>query len=478
MLPFIRFNDDFTITKMIENNFYKNDFIYLVSENGCFWDDNTVLIDQKSHDYKKELEEPCIISKPKKIDEITKKIETDNHNKEDDNNKFLSRYKYKKKNFLKKERYIFWEFSQLDFDFQTVTSKEVKNQIVDFANKYGLLREGIKIISDKYSKNAKYIDQDKIGYWEKNRSVTKLMNTYYIILKGESLRSWLKEIIQMRSLVLLWKVLWKAIEENDLDILRKIFTLSHIRHYKNHRLINYVYKFKFDCFKYYKLFNSVYNPKFKYHLISYTLFPSIELFNKLHDSNSTPNKNNECDEFLGGEINIVNNINTKYIGGFLKDNNNLVKKYFFTSFKDNEIIRYSKILLNNLLKIKLTKLFCSYDNADKFPIQFNENGIKIVPPNLISYMWYEFYKMSQDDVDIKWCAVCGGPEDCTNKRIDWIKHKICINKESQRRFRELKAHENNNKTKENIVENWNSYDWNLEITIEDVEEWIKKKKKR
>jgi hypothetical protein len=462
----IDIESDFNTTEKKLKNFYETDFCWSISENGYFYDNNPGLIDQKFSDYKGTSEDPMVIAKPLKSSRLIDKIENDETNK---------LYDFKKECFNDKERFIFWDFSKLDFSFQSNSKEEVKEKIVYFANEYGLLTKGSKIISDKYSEHIDKINPKKIDKWEQSRSIIKDRNYYYFILQGESLSLWLKEIIQMRSLVLLWE----AIEKENHDRLKKIFTVAVHNYYKDYKIYkkpinNELKNVHSTINKYNSLFNS------NSYKIKYKLFPSYDILNEFNNSNPENKKEDDFFENLGGSISIKNSIEGKYIGGLLKNREgNKINKFNSKDLTKNELIEYGNILLNNLLKIKLTKIFKLYNknNSEDFFVKFTDKGIKITPPNLLSYMWYELYKLSQENVEVGWCAVCGGPEDITDRRSNWKKHEICLNRESQKKYRDGKALINNKKTRRKILNEWKNISWGQAIDIGEIKEWLDKKEK-
>jgi len=97
----------------------------------------------------------------------------------------------------------------------------------------------------------------------------------------------------------------------------------------------------------------------------------------------------------------------------------------FKSFDRKEVVRPAKLLLNKLLQSILQNYLFDFDSDNQAKINFVNGGVEIRPHNLLSYMWYEFYKLTSKDKEIGWCDLCGGPEDISNKRSDWKVHNIC-----------------------------------------------------
>lgn len=421
-------NEDLSISDKNQKKIFKTDISYPISKNGYFVDDYPALVEPDFHNYKS-TDEAFIIASPKKIDCLAQQIENKN------NYHTLEIYDYNSKDFSKIKELVFWKFSQLKFDFKKNSYEEIKKSIVKFAKNYGLLTEGSNIISDEFSKNKNDIDKENIDKWSQNRSIIADKHYYHVILKGEMLSLWLKEIMQMKSLLLLWK----ALEKEDFTYLNKVFSVNTNIYYTPYKkFTNNEIKLEFN-----KL-----NKEYKFP-INYKIFPSY-------------------------------NISDQCIMGKLTDNNEktIIKKNS-TTISEDELLKLGFYLLSKLLKIKLTKTFSSYskDNIGDFFIKFSEYGMLVVPPNLLSYMWFDFYQFTQYNREVGWCSVCGGPEDITNRRSSWEKHKKCSDREAQKKYRDWNYFTHGKKSKEQIINGWKDISWGQAIDIKDIKKWFNKKVK-
>lgn len=499
----IDIESDFNITTKKSKKIFKTNIFYKISKNGYFYDNYPGLINLKSYEIEKTAKESFIIAHPLDFNSLVEKIEDKNiYDKSD-------LYNFKKEKFPKGKENVFWEFSKSILSFDFTTNDEFKEKIINFTNKYGLLTEGTLIISDKYKKNIDSIEKNKKKSWEHSDLTTQKMNTYYIILKGESIILWLKEIIQMRSLVLLWE----AIEKKNYNLLKKIFYVVDHNYYNIYNLqsnynektyntlnkffniVNHDYYKKIQIYEppnnnekndvYFKLktLTNIFNNNTR--LIKYRLFPYENLLNNYNDSSFnndySKDKNDNFDERLEWTNSRKDKFKEKSINGFMKDKNgNLIFLLNKEELDRNELIYYGKLLLNNLLKIKLTSLFSLYLNtteSNEFFMKFTEDGVKIVPPNLLTYLWFEFYNLTKEKKEIGWCSVCGGPEDITNKNSRWEKHKKCSNREAQKKYRDWNYYKSGKRSKEKIINTWKDLSWGQAIDIKDIKKWFNKKVK-
>jgi len=466
----INIEAEFNITQKKSKKILKNNIYYEISQNGYFYDNNPGLINLESQKYEDTAIEPFIIAHPLDFDSIVEEIEKMEEMEDDNNYNKFNLYDLKKENFFKKREVIFWKFSKLDFSFQTTAKEKVKDKIVAFTNEYGLLSTGTPIISDKYKKNISSIQNNKKSNWDYSNLTIQDMNTYYIILKGEPLSLWLQEIIQMRSLVLLWK----AIEKKNYNLLKKIFSVFDYNFSANNKEKTY-----HDLNTQSKVCDS--NTQ----LIEYRLFPSKDILNNYinliskNDELSKEEKN-IFDDTLEFSKHKKNKLEEKCINGVMKNIDGYIISANKKNLTRNELISHGKLLLNNLLKIKLTSLFSINSNtseSNEFFIKFTNNGVKIVPPNLLTYLWYEFYDLTTENKEIGWCSVCGAPQDITNKRSNWKKHKKCSNREAQKKYRDWDYLKNDKKSKEEIITSWKNISWGQAIDIEEIKKWLDKKEK-
>jgi|Wag4MinimDraft_12_1082652.scaffolds.fasta_scaffold01062_2 hypothetical protein len=419
----IDFEREFNISQKIKKNFNKNQNCFSIPKNGYIWVEGVDLV-HEDNSTENILDIPYLIEKPTK--------------------------KPNYKNFIpdNKEKYIFWEFSHLNYS-NTISNSDynfkVKNNIVKFANKYGSLTKGIKLVSSKYSIHSSEHEDSKNYHWAENiNKGIKITDRIYFPIYGEPFSLWMIEIMKMQSLI----ILWKAIIDKDMDILNKIILWREDKIY-------------------------------------YVLTPSREKLENIK-KNMKPQNNNLDNSSKNRKV-IVNVNEPLFASGILAEKESKNKDQYinsdkFNESKNEEVLKLAKFLLKRLVRNITKEVFFKYckdvQNTMYFPINFNPNKINIIPNNLLSYMWLEFYKLTQKDVEIKWCSLCGGPEDFSKKRSDWENHKICISKFHQKKYQDLKLYEENDDIKEeDIVERWKNNPWNLNITINDVREWINKKEK-
>lgn len=420
MFNYIKFHEEVRLSEKIEKNLNKKSNYFLVPKNGYSWVQGVDLV-QEDNSIKNISDVPYLIKKPTENADYKKFIPND------------------------KEKYIFWEFGNLEYSpliSESEINSKVKKQIIDFANKYGSMTKGVKLLSSEYSIN--YNEQaNNNSYWAKNiNKGIKITDRIYFPIYGEPLSFWIIEIMKMKSLILLWK----AIINRNVDTLNKII-------------------------------------KWKKGKIYYILTPSFKRLEKARKNKQYQN-NNSGDLIEGKKISVDVN-GSAFISGVLaesksKDKDQYINSDKFDEFEKGEVLEPAKFLLKRLVR-NITKevFFDSYKNIKSSinsPINFNPNKIDILPNNLLSYMWYEFYQLTQEDVEIKWCSLCGGPEDFSKKRSDWENHSVCIRRFHQKKYQDLKLYNENDDIKEeDIVERWKDNPWNLNITINDVKEWIRKK---
>jgi len=425
MFNYIKFHEEANLSKKIKKNLNKKSNYFSVPKNGYFWVRGVDLV-QEDNSIKNISDVPYLLEKPTETADYKKLIPKD------------------------KEKYIFWEFGHLEYSPLISESKinsKVKKQIIDFANKYGSLTKGVKLLSSEYSINYNEQENNNSPYWAKNiNKGIKITDRIYFPIYGEPLSFWIIEIMKMKSLILLWKaIIGENIDEN-MDILNKII-------------------------------------KWKKDKIYYVLTPSFERLEKARKNNQ--HQNNNSDDLIEGKKISADVNGSAFISGVLAesksgDKNQYINSDKFVEFEKGEVLEPAKFLLKRLVR-NITKevFFDSYKNIKSSinsPINFNPNKIDILPNNLLSYMWYEFYQLTQEDVEIKWCSLCGGPEDFSKKRSDWKNHRICISRFHQKKHQDLKLYKENDDIKEeDIVERWKDNPWNINITINDVKEWISKK---
>lgn len=338
--------------------------------------------------------------------------------------------KYKENNLSQKERYLFWQFANLKY-YGNKNGITKEKSILNFANKYGYLIKGNHMAyTEKYKFDPMKIDYKPLSKFQYDKRLN-LGDYVYIPVPTESIEFWENKMSEMKAITLLWK----AIVEEDTKLLNKIIN----------------WKEKSVCF---------------------TLSPSFEALEKDDEYN------NSFEGIIAG----------------IDEHGNKISWKKFKSFKKNDLIDPAKFLLeqqfNFIFKYYLfgdkkydfdlnenDKNSIKFDNTDdkKSEIIFSNGQTKIIPHNLLSYMWLEFYNLTTDDKDIGWCKLCGGPEDITDKRSDWETHTICNKYRYQKKYRDLKAFEEGKKTKEDIVESWENNRWGIEVTLGDVEKWINEK---
>ena len=60
----------------------------------------------------------------------------------------------------------------------------------------------------------------------------------------------------------------------------------------------------------------------------------------------------------------------------------------------------------------------------------------LVPENLLTAMWVQLYQATVGETRFKRCAICGEPEDVTDRNANWNYHTRCYNAQKQREYRE------------------------------------------
>ena len=321
---------------------------------------------------------------------------------------------YKYKDPSKGERYLFWKFANLIYSKQRVKSGKGRERILKFANKYGSLVNGKSIVyTKKYSYNYKKTDKINAMKYEKGQLIP-IGDTVYVPTLGEYYEFWTMKIAEMRAIILLWE----AIEKKDNEMLNKII-------------------------------------KWEENKIHFTLSPDFKALEK------DDGVDNSFNGIIAGE--------DEYNGKIDWDK--------FKSFNKGDVIEPARFLLDKLFQVILKDYLFDLESDNYSKINFVNGDIKLTPHNLLSYMWYEFYSLAKEDKQIGWCELCGGPEDVTNKRSDWKTHSICNKHRYQKKYRDLNAYEEGRKSKEDVVESWKDNRWGLEVTMEDVEQWIEDRKK-
>jgi hypothetical protein len=338
--------------------------------------------------------------------------------------------KYKEKNLNQKERYLFWEFANLTYS-DNKRKKNNKKLILDFANKYGSLVNGNHMAYTKeYRFSPQKIDPKSLSDFQYNKRL-ELGEYAYIPVPTESIAFWEVKISEMKAITLLWE----AIVKEETKILNKI--------------INWKEK-----------------------SVDFILSPSFEELER------DDGCNNSFTGIIAGKDNEGDKISWEKFKTF-KKNDLFEPAKFLLEQQFNFIFKYylfgDKIKTFDLNESKKNSIKFDTTDETKSELIFFNGETKIIPHNLLSYMWLEFYNLTTDDKDIGWCKLCGGPEDITDKRSDWETHTICNKYRYQKKYRDLKAFEEGKKTKEDIVESWENNRWNIEVTLEDVEKWIKEK---
>ncbi|WP_338826277.1 hypothetical protein MTBGP_09810 [Moorella thermoacetica] len=294
-------------------------------------------------------------------------------------------------NVLEEEPTLFLKFAEV-----TPTRKG----ILEFANNYGMLTYGeTQVLTPKYR-----IESGQKGSLRTRGAfgITKVIEEgltadNYAIVFGESLRFWQNEIRDMA-----WAVLvWEALKDKNTDILKRII------YWKGEEAVGYV-------------------------LVNINKEALLQFYNAEEVLRATrPDNWNNFKAYLPEEVTLSTSsgwLATKWTS----------RRELFSRFKPGDLLLPAQYLLQSSINKKLKK----YITKPRLLLD-DKNNLQpyLMPENLLSAMWYQFYLTVIGEKKYKRCSICGLWADVTDKRSNWSKHPECANRARVKKCRERQKSE-------------------------------------
>ncbi|MFC0472502.1 hypothetical protein ACFFHM_18955 [Halalkalibacter kiskunsagensis] len=150
-----------------------------------------------------------------------------------------------------------------------------------------------------------------------------------------------------------------------------------------------------------------------------------------------------------------------------RDYNRTNSKHIMESTKPGEILLPARIALIDIINKKLEQ---SPVHHRILLDEKNEPKQYVVPDNLLSAMWFQFYQSLTGEKKYKRCAVCQLWENVTEKRTDWLYHNSCGNTFRVRKSRGIRDILKNKKSIEEVASHCG-------VSPKLVREWLELEKK-